>query len=85
VAPPNPAHPLIADGRSRSEFFAQITPERANARVVVHRINRRRRLVGRMSTFDLFTRPDDTGIAGVDITGWMSTAGIDLGHLADRW
>ena len=63
-------NPLIADGSvALGKFFAQITRERARARVVVHRII----AVGdyawaHVSFLNLLNDdPNDTGIAGVDI------------------
>lgn len=63
-------NPLIPDGPDAlGKFFAKITSERANARVVVHRII----AVGdhvwaHVNFLNLFNDdPQDTGIAGVDI------------------
>jgi predicted SnoaL-like aldol condensation-catalyzing enzyme len=63
-------NPLIADGSAAlGKFFAQVTGERARARVVVHRII----AVGdhvwaHVNFLNLFNDdPNDTGIAGVDI------------------
>src|SRR5712664_3359922 len=71
VCPASITHnPLIADGSiALGKFFAQITRERARARVVVHRII----AVGdhvwaHVNFMNLFNDdPEDTGIAGVDI------------------
>ena len=63
-------NPLIADGSvALGQFFGKITRERANARVVVHKII----AVGdwvwaHVNFLNLFSDdPADTGIAGVDI------------------
>jgi len=63
-------NPLIADGSAAlGKFFAQITRERANARVVVHRIIAAGDYVwAHVNFLNLFNDdPNDTGIAGVDI------------------
>jgi predicted SnoaL-like aldol condensation-catalyzing enzyme len=63
-------NPLIADGSlALGKFFAQITGERANARVVVHRIIATGDYVwAHVNFLNLFNDdPNDTGIAGVDI------------------
>ena len=63
-------NPLIADGSiALGEFFAQITRQRARARVVVHRIIAADDYVwAHVNFLNLFNDdPDDTGIAGVDI------------------
>src|SRR6201997_1592118 len=63
-------NPLIADGSvALGKFFAQITRERANARVVVYRIIAAGDYVwAHVNFLNLFTDdPNDTGIAGVDI------------------
>ena len=63
-------NPLIADGSvALGQFFGKVTRERANARVVVHKII----AVGdwvwaHVNFLNLFTDdPADTGLAGVDI------------------
>lgn len=70
----NPAYiqhnPLIADGsEALGRFFGQITRERANVRVVVHRIIAVDDYVwAHVNFLNLFNdEPNDTGIAGVDI------------------
>ena len=63
-------NPLIADGSiALGKFFAQITGERARARVVVHRIIAVGDYVwAHVNFLNLFNDdPNDTGIAGVDI------------------
>ena len=63
-------NPLIADGSvALGKFFGQITRERAQARVVVHRIIAVGDFVwAHVNFLNLFNDdPDDTGIAGVDI------------------
>src|ERR1700735_5810612 len=63
-------NPLIADGSiALGKFFAQITRERAQARVVVHRIIAAGDYVwAHVNFLNLFNdNPEDTGIAGVDI------------------
>ena len=63
-------NPLIADGSlALGKFFAQITGERARARVVVHRIIAVDDYVwAHVNFLNLFNDdPNDTGIAGVDI------------------
>ena len=63
-------NPLIADGSiALGKFFAQITRERARARVVVHRIIAVGDYVwAHVNFLNLFNDdPEDTGIAGVDI------------------
>src|ERR1700746_2919395 len=63
-------NPLIADGSvALGKFFAQITRERALARVVVHRIIAVDDYVwAHVNFLNLFNDdPNDTGIAGVDI------------------
>jgi predicted SnoaL-like aldol condensation-catalyzing enzyme len=69
----NPAYiqhnPLIADGSiALGKFFAQVTRERAQARVVVHRIIAVGDYVwAHVNFLNLFNDdPQDTGIAGVD-------------------
>jgi predicted SnoaL-like aldol condensation-catalyzing enzyme len=59
-------NPLIADGSvALGKFFAQVTRERARARVVVHRIIAVGDYVNFLNLFN--DDPNDTGIAGVDI------------------
>ena len=63
-------NPLIADGPDAlGKFFGQITRERAQARVVVHKIIAVGDYVwAHVNFLNLFKDdPDDTGIAGVDI------------------
>ena len=63
-------NPLIADGSlALGKFFAQITGDRARARVVVHRIIAVDDYVwAHVNFLNLFNDdPNDTGIAGVDI------------------
>jgi predicted SnoaL-like aldol condensation-catalyzing enzyme len=63
-------NPLIADGSvALGKFFAQLTRERARARVVVHRIIAVGDYVwAHVNFLNLFNDdPNDTGIAGVDI------------------
>src|SRR6201997_3930390 len=63
-------NPLIADGSvALGKFFAQVTRERARARVVVHRIIAVGDYVwAHVNFLNLFNDdPEDTGIAGVDI------------------
>jgi predicted SnoaL-like aldol condensation-catalyzing enzyme len=63
-------NPLIADGSvALGKFFGQVTRERANARVVVHRIIAVDDYVwAHVNFLNLFNDdPNDTGIAGVDI------------------
>jgi predicted SnoaL-like aldol condensation-catalyzing enzyme len=63
-------NPLIADGSvALGKFFAQITGERARARVAVHRIIAVGDYVwAHVNFLNLFNDdPNDTGIAGVDI------------------
>ena len=63
-------NPLIADGSlALGKFFAQITGERARARVVVHRIIAVDDYVwAHVNFLNLFNDdPNDAGIAGVDI------------------
>jgi len=63
-------NPLIPDGpEALGKFFSQITKERANARVVVHRIIAVGDYVfAHVNFLNLFNDdPADTGIAGVDI------------------
>src|SRR6202030_4387097 len=63
-------NPLIADGSmALGKFFAQVTRERARARVVVHRIIAVGDYVWAHANFlNLFNDdPEDTGVAGVDI------------------
>ena len=63
-------NPLIADGSvALGKFFAQVTGERARARVVVHRIIAVGDYVwAHVNFLNLFNDdPNDTGIAGVDI------------------
>src|ERR1700727_843254 len=63
-------NPLIADGSiALGKFFAQITRERARARVVVHRIIAVGEYVwAHVNFLNLFDDdPEHTGIAGVDI------------------
>ncbi|HXV30605.1 MAG TPA: nuclear transport factor 2 family protein [Sinorhizobium sp.] len=63
-------NPLIADGSGAlGEYFGQLTRERANARVVVHRIIAVGDYVwAHVNFLNLFNDdPDDTGVAGVDI------------------
>jgi predicted SnoaL-like aldol condensation-catalyzing enzyme len=70
----NPAYvqhnPLIADGSNAlGKYFGQVTRDRANARVVVHRIIAVGDYVWAHVNFLnlLNDDPDDTGVAGVDI------------------
>src|SRR6204780_2391122 len=63
-------NPLIADGSvALGKFFAQVTRERARARVVVQRIIAAGDYVwAHVNFLNLFNDdPSDTGIAGVDI------------------
>src|ERR1700743_1981668 len=63
-------NPLIADGSvALGKFFGQVTRERAEARVVVHRIIAVGDYVwAHVHFLNLFNDdPNDTGIAGVDI------------------
>jgi predicted SnoaL-like aldol condensation-catalyzing enzyme len=63
-------NPLIADGSvALGKYFGQVTRERANARVIVHRIIAVGDYVWAHVNFvNLFNDdPDDTGVAGVDI------------------
>jgi predicted SnoaL-like aldol condensation-catalyzing enzyme len=63
-------NPLIADGPDAlGKFFGQITRERAQARVVVHKIIAVGDYVwAHVNFLNLFNDdPEDTGIAGVDI------------------
>src|SRR5437763_15728582 len=63
-------NPLIADGSDAlGKYFGQVTRERANARVVVHRIIAVDDYVwAHVHFLNLFNDdPEDTGIAGVDI------------------
>ena len=63
-------NPLIADGPvALGKFFGQVTRERAQARVVVHRIIAVGDYVwAHVNFLNLFNDdPGDTGIAGVDI------------------
>jgi predicted SnoaL-like aldol condensation-catalyzing enzyme len=63
-------NPLIADGPvALGQFFGQIARERAQARVVVHKIIAVGDYVfAHVNFLNLFTDdPKDTGIAGVDI------------------
>jgi predicted SnoaL-like aldol condensation-catalyzing enzyme len=63
-------NPLIADGPAAlGEYFAQVTRERAKARVVVHRIIAVGDYVWAHVNFLnlLNDDPEDTGVAGVDI------------------
>lgn len=63
-------NPLIADGsEALGKYFGQVTHERANARVVVHRIIAIGDYVWTHVNFvNLFNDdPDDPGVAGVDI------------------
>lgn len=63
-------NPLIPDGpEALGKFFSQITKERANARVVVHRIIAVGDYVfAHVNFLNLFNDdPADTGVAGVDI------------------
>ena len=70
----NPAYvqhnPLIADGPVALErYFGQVTRERPNARVVIHRIIAVGDYVwAHVNFLNLFNDdPDDAGVAGVDI------------------
>ena len=70
----NPAYvqhnPLIADGSDAlGKYFGQVMRQRANARVVVHRIIAFGDYVWAHANFlNLFNDdPQDTGVAGVDI------------------
>jgi len=75
-------NPLIADGPvALGQFFAKITRERANARVVVHKIIAVGAWVWAHANFiNLFhDDPADTGIAGVDIYR-MDAEGRALEH-----
>lgn len=63
-------NPLIADGpEALGKFFGKVTRERANARLVVHRIIAVGDYVwAHVNFLNLFNDdPADTGIAGVDI------------------
>jgi predicted SnoaL-like aldol condensation-catalyzing enzyme len=63
-------NPLIADGSDAlGKYFGQVTRERANARVVVHRITAVGDYVWAHVNFLnlLNDDPNDTGVAGVDI------------------
>jgi predicted SnoaL-like aldol condensation-catalyzing enzyme len=63
-------NPLIADGsEALGKYFGQVTRERAQARVVVHRIIASGDYVwAHVNFLNLFNDdPNDTGIAGVDI------------------
>ena len=63
-------NPLIADGSDAlGKYFGQVTRERANARVVVHRIIAVGDYVwAHVNFLNLFNDdPEDTGVAGVDI------------------
>ena len=63
-------NPLISDGSvALGQFFANVTRERARARVVVHRIIAVGDYVwAHLNFLNLFTDdPNDTGITGVDI------------------
>jgi predicted SnoaL-like aldol condensation-catalyzing enzyme len=63
-------NPLIPDGSvALGKFFGRVTRERANARVVVHRIIAVGDYVwAHVNFLNLFgDDPNDTGIAGVDI------------------
>ena len=71
----NPAYiqhnPIIPDGPAAlGQFFGKVTRERARARVVVHRIIAVGDYVwAHVNFLNLFNDdPQDTGIAGVDIT-----------------
>ncbi|RQR24612.1 nuclear transport factor 2 family protein [Burkholderia sp. Bp9142] len=63
-------NPLIPDGADAlGKYFGQVTRERLNARVVVHRIVAAGDYVwAHVNFFNLFNDdPNDTGVAGVDI------------------
>lgn len=63
-------NPLIADGSTAlGKYFGQVTRERVNARVVVHRIIAVGDYVwAHVNFLNLFNDdPRDTGVAGVDI------------------
>jgi predicted SnoaL-like aldol condensation-catalyzing enzyme len=63
-------NPLIADGsEALGKYFGQVTRERANARVVVHRIIAVGDYVwAHVNFLNLFNDdPQDAGVAGVDI------------------
>jgi predicted SnoaL-like aldol condensation-catalyzing enzyme len=63
-------NPIIADGSDAlGKFFGKVTQERANARVVVHKIIAVGDYVwAHVNFLNLFNdEPNDTGIAGVDI------------------
>ena len=63
-------NPLIADGsEALGKYFGQVTRERANARIVVHRIIAVGDYVwAHVNFLNLFSDdPEDTGVAGVDI------------------
>src|SRR5262245_22346914 len=63
-------NPLIADGSDAlGKYFGQVTRERANARVIVHRLIAVGDYVwAHVNFLNLFNDdPDDTGVAGVDI------------------
>jgi predicted SnoaL-like aldol condensation-catalyzing enzyme len=83
-------NPLIGDGPAAlGKFFAQITRQRARARVVVHRIIAVDDYVwAHVNFLNLFNDdPNDTGIAGVDIYR-MDADGKAMehwGHIASRW
>lgn len=75
-------NPLIPDGaESLGKFFGQITKERSNARVVVHRIIAVEDYVfAHVNFLNLFNDdPNDTGIAGVDIYK-MDAYGLAVEH-----
>jgi len=75
-------NPLIADGaQALGKFFGQITKERANARVVVHKIIAVDDYVfAHVNFLNLFNDdPSDTGIAGVDIY-LMDANGLAIEH-----
>jgi len=75
-------NPLIPDGaQALGQFFGQITRDRANARVVVHRIIAVGDYVfAHVNFLNLFNDdPDDMGIAGVDIYK-MDAVGLAIEH-----
>jgi predicted SnoaL-like aldol condensation-catalyzing enzyme len=75
-------NPLIADGAEAiARFFGQVTHERANPRVVVHRIIAVGDYVwAHVNFLNLFNDdPDDQGIAGVDIFE-MDADGMAIEH-----
>jgi len=75
-------HPLIPDGAQvLGKFFGQITKNRSNARVVVHKIIAVGDFVfAHVNFLNLFNDdPNDSGIAGVDICQ-MDANGLAIEH-----